>query len=362
MTIINRVTTSVLVTILLFIAAGAFIYAARHAIIAFIFAILFAYLLDPVVSRVELWTRLSRGSRSIAIFEVYVILCVVISVALIAIGPRVADEIRNLLASLPGLLERVGSGQIVREIGFARGWSYQTQLRLQQFFAARRDMLLSWVPSLGPYAAKFAQNLIWVLLVPILAIFFLKDGRSFADATVRMRLFQPYRRFLETVMEDLNEMLALFIRAQLLLATLSLAGYSIMLGLLHVPFAFALALVGGLLELIPMIGPLVAAIVILGIAFLSNYPHMFVLAALLAGWRLTQDYVNSPRVFGGRLDIHPLLTIFAILAGGEIGGAVGVYLAIPLAATLRILWRRSQERPSGYEIPEPAQIDRTLTG
>lgn len=91
-----------------------------------------------------------------------------------------------------------------------------------------------------------------------------------------------------------------------------------------------------------MVGPLVGAIAILGVAFLTNYHHLLVVALFLGAWRIVQDYVTTPRLIGQRLQLHPLAVIFAVLVGGEIGGVIGVYLSIPVAATLRIVWRRWQ--------------------
>jgi predicted PurR-regulated permease PerM len=83
----------------------------------------------------------------------------------------------------------------------------------------------------------------------------------------------------------------------------------------------------------------VAALIILGVAITANYHHVLIVLLFLAGWRLVQDYVISPRVLGGRVELHPLAAIFGVLVGGEIAGVVGVYLAIPIMATIRILWR-----------------------
>jgi predicted PurR-regulated permease PerM len=94
------------------------------------------------------------------------------------------------------------------------------------------------------------------------------------------------------------------------------------------------------MEFIPIIGPLVAAIAILGVGFLANYSHLVLLAILLGGWRVMQDYFNSPRIMGRKLKMHPLAAIFAVLVGGEIAGVIGVYLSIPIMAALRILWKR----------------------
>ena len=107
-----------------------------------------------------------------------------------------------------------------------------------------------------------------------------------------------------------------------------------------VPYAFVLGTAGGQIEFIPEVGPLVAAAVILGVALLMTYPHWLVLLVFLAGWRLVQDYVISPRIMGKSMELHPLAAIFGVLAGGEIAGVLGIYLSIPIMASLRIVWRR----------------------
>lgn len=338
----DKRTASVVVTLLIFVCVGAFIYGARRILIVFLMAILFAYLLEPLVSQFERWTEVSRGSRAIAILEVYVIVCVGLAILFVLVGPRIEDEGRKLAEALPGFLQKISSGQIVLEIGSKRGWSAATQIRLQQFLAGHRTIILTWAGSLGGRIAEFAQNIIWLVLIPILAIFFLKDGRSFAERLIEAVDRRQQKRFLAGITVELNEMLAHFIRMQLVLAGLSLAAYMIALSLMRVPYALAVGAIAGVLEFIPIVGPLVGAAAILGVAFLANYHHLLIVALFLGAWRLLQDYFTSPRLMGRRLELHPLAVIFAVLVGGEIGGVIGVYLSIPIAAALRIVWRRWQ--------------------
>lgn len=342
MEFVDRRTASALITILLLIGAGAFIYGARQVLIVFLLAILFAYLLEPLVSRVESWTVISRGSRGLAILEVYAVFCLAIALIFLLLGPRIVDQAKNLANALPGLFQKVSSGQIALQIGSRRGWSDNTQIRLQQFLASHSDVMVRWLGTEGARVAAFAQNVVWFLLIPILAVFFLKDGRRFAERLLEMVERRQQKRFLAGLTEDLNEMLAHYIRMQLVLAGLSLAAYIGVLSLLRVPYASAVGAVAGMLEFIPIVGPLVGAAAILGVAFLTNYQHLLIVAAFLGIWRVVQDYVTAPRLMGGRLELHPLAVIFAVLVGGEIGGVIGVYLSIPITAALRILWRRWQ--------------------
>jgi predicted PurR-regulated permease PerM len=71
-----------------------------------------------------------------------------------------------------------------------------------------------------------------------------------------------------------------------------------------------------------------------------GYKYWFFLLLFLGDWRLIQDYVTSPRIMGRSMELHPLAAIFGVLAGGEMAGVLGVYLSIPIMASLRIVWRR----------------------
>jgi len=257
------------------------------------------------------------------------------------------SEGRTLAEALPRLFEKLSSGQIALQIGSTRGWSYNTQIRLQQFLAAHADAILRWVSLAGARVAVFAQNAIWIVLIPILAIFFLKDGRNFTDSVLEMVERRQQKQVLSGIIEDLNEMLAHYIRSQVILAGLSLVAYMAVLSLLRVPYAAVLGSVAGVMEFIPVVGPALAAVAILGVAFLANYHHLLIVAVFLGIWRVVQDYVTSPRIMGAKLELHPLAVIFAVLVGAEIGGVIGVYLSIPIAATLRIVWRRRHQVYAG---------------
>jgi predicted PurR-regulated permease PerM len=135
-------------------------------------------------------------------------------------------------------------------------------------------------------------------------------------------------------------MLAHFIRAQLTLAGLSMVAYCTFLGFMRVPNWVLLGTVGGMMEFIPVVGPLVAGVLIVGVALLLGYQHWFLVLIFLGVWRLVQDYIVSPRIMGKSMELHPLAAIFGVLAGAEIGGVLGIYLSIPVMASLRIVWRR----------------------
>ena len=151
---------------------------------------------------------------------------------------------------------------------------------------------------------------------------------------------RPQREFLEGVLNDLNQMLAHFIRAQLILAALTLLVCSTFLWMMGVTYWLVLGTIGGLLEFIPVVGPLAAGVTIVGVSLLLGYKHWAVLVIFLVVWRLIQDYLSSPRIMGKSMELHPLAAIFGVMAGGEVAGILGIYLSIPVMASLRIVFRR----------------------
>ena len=334
--LIDTRTARILFTALLFALALGFLYIAHHTLIAFLFAVLFAYLVDPAVFRIEKWVR-GRG-RAIAV--IYLLLAILLGTFFAFVGPRIGRQAQRLGESLPELLEKVGSGQIAEQIGAEHGWTQGTRQQLKSFLINHRSDLLDVAQSVGLKVADVAKEAWLLIVVPILAAFFLKDARSFSQVLLSFFHTKAQREFMEGVLGDMNQMLAHFIRAQLTLAALSLVAYTSVMSLMGVPYALVLGTAGGMLEFIPVVGPLVAAAIILGVALLMSYPHWLALLAFLIVWRLVQDYIVSPRIMGKSMELHPLAAIFGVLAGGEIAGVLGVYLSIPVMASLRIVWRR----------------------
>jgi predicted PurR-regulated permease PerM len=329
-------TARVIVTVLLFALGMGFLYLTRATLIAFLFAIFFAYLMSPLVNHLE---RLLRG-RGRAIAVIYALLLVLVVVFFVVVGPKVTREGARLGQSLPVLLSKLNSGQIAKQIGQEHGWSTTSIELAQSFIASHSDEITQLAQHVGLRLADVAKQAWLFFVVPLLSIFFLKDGRAFSDFLLAAIHSRPQREFLENVLNDLNQMLAHFIRAQLTLAALTLVMYSAFLGVMRVQYALVLGTIGGVLEFVPVVGPLAAALIIMSVALLMSYPHWLVLVIFLGAWRLLQDYVSSPRIMGESMELHPLAAIFGVMAGGEVAGILGIYLSIPVMASLRIVFRR----------------------
>jgi predicted PurR-regulated permease PerM len=329
-------TARAIVTVLLFALGLGFLYVARATLIAFLFAIFFAYLMSPLVSHLE---RLLRG-RGRAIAVIYALLLGLVVLFFVEVGPKVTSEGARLGKALPDLLAQLSSGQFATHLGEEHGWNEKTTQLMESFLASHSDDITQLAQRVGLRTADVAKQAWLLFVVPLLSIFFLRDGRAFNDFLLSAIHSRPQREFLENVLNDLNHMLAHFIRAQLTLAALTLVMYSAFLGVMRVPYALVLGTVGGLLEFIPVVGPLAAALIIVSVALLMTYPHWLVLVIFLGIWRLVQDYISSPRIMGESMELHPLAAIFGVMAGGEVAGILGIYLSIPVMASLRIVFRR----------------------
>ncbi len=330
-------------TLLAYVVAFAFCRAARETLTLFLFAILFAYFLVPLVN----WLEKPLRGRGKAILVVYAVLIgALIGIGFVA-GPAIGQEAKQLTMSLPSLLDRLGSGELIAQFGRNHHLRPAVVAQIKQFFTSHRNDILNYGKELGSKLAAPAQHVWWLILIPILSLFFLKQGFKIADDAVHLGRSAKERRLIDGLLDDINVMLGSYIRAQIILSLLTSVAFAIVLGLMRVPYAFILSPIGGFLEFIPVVGPALAAISIVLISILAGYSHVLWLIVFLGCWRLVQDYVNAPRIMGKSVEIDPLLQIFAVLAGGEIDGVVGALIAVPVAATVRIFARRFRRQDEG---------------
>jgi predicted PurR-regulated permease PerM len=328
-------TARALITVLLFALGLGFLYVARQTLMAFLFAIFFAYLMSPLVSNLE---KLLHG-RARAIAVIYLLLLGLVVVFFISMGPRIGREGERLAKSLPAL-SQLSTGQIAEQLGEQHGLNSKAVELLRNYLAGHSDEIAKLAQNVGLHVAEVAKQAWLLVIVPLLSIFFLKDGRAFSEILLSLVQSRPQRELLQGVLSDLNQMLAHFIRAQLTLAALTFVSYSAVLAVMRMPYALVLGTMGGLLEFIPVLGPLAAGVIIVGVALLMGYKHWLAVIIFLGIWRLIQDYVSSPRIMGQSMELHPLAAIFGVMAGGEVAGILGIFLSIPVMASLRIVFRR----------------------
>ena len=339
MRLLDKRTAQALLTALLFGLVLLFIYAAWRIIIAFLFSIFFANLLEAPVARLE---KLLRGSRNLAIAIVYVVFLGAVTLLLALAAPPVVQETQQLMQQSSQLEKNVSISHITQQVGAQHGWSKETTDRIESFIVSYRGEIIGATQRFVLGAARTLQNMWWLLLVPILAIFFLKDGRKFGDMIIGSVKDQRNQQIVADAVGRMNSMLGDFLRAQLMLSALAMVVITFVTWAMGVRYAVAVGPAAGALEFIPVVGPFLGIVAVMGVAFLVGYNHLLWLLLFLLVWRGIQDYVTSPRIMGDKLELHPLAVLFGVLAGGEVGGVIGVFLSIPILATLRILWHTWQ--------------------
>ena len=328
---------NVVTTVALFLLAAIIVYLARGAFLVLLLSLFFAYLLEPAVALVQEHSPLFRKNRTWAIAQVYLIGTLVLGGLGYEFGPRLAAQAKSLNATVREILEGLSSGRALAGPGVGHGLTASQQLWIRDQLVRHQDVIARVFERGATSVAYLAATSIWLFAIPILAIFILRDGRQIAETIIEATKSQGDESRVERILRHIDRMIAKYIRAQLALAGLSFLFYSVSMLALGFPDAIALGLLGGALEFLPAVGWIISAGAILTIGFLTH-AHWIWMAGLLVGWRVVQDYVNSPRIMGGSLELQPLTVIFALMVGGQVGGIAGVYLSVPTVAVLRIVW------------------------
>lgn len=314
-------------------------YAIRETLVIFTIAILLAYLLTPLVNLID--RRMPTRSRTPALAIAYLLLVGFAVLFGAEVGTRVADQASALAAKAPEWLskweQQPSNSSLPRPVRSIKD-RFQGALRAQ--LKQHENDIISRLPTAGLKVLSIAPKLIFLIVVPILSFFLLKDGRKIRDHLIELFDEGPQRQLLKEVLADLHVLLLQYMRALLFLSAAVFITFSIFFSILGLPYGILLATVAFLFEFIPLAGPLSAAGIILLVAGFSGFSHMFALVIFLAAYRIVQDYVLSPHLMSTGVEVHPLLVIFGVFAGGEVGGIAGIFLSVPVLATLRVVYRR----------------------
>ena len=331
-------------TVFLFTFFLIVVYFIRETLLVFAGAIFFAYILSPIVGVIE---RFVSKQRTVALALVYVVFMGALVGLGFAIIPRLAQEATSLFTRLPGLVMNGGWSKIPLP-------SWATPVHDQIM-----DALKNWASGLEKHAVPFIQeagaqivsgvsSLVPMILVPILAFFFLKDARQIRTGMLNM-VHGASRTTLSLIFDDVHTMLQSYIRALVILAAASFLAWLIFLNILGEPYALLLSGIAGTLEFIPVIGPAAALVVILIVT--SATGGIGSLIWIIVFWllyRVFQDYVLNPFLMSSGVEIHPILVLFGVLAGEKLGGIPGMFFSVPILAILKVvltnLSRASSER------------------
>jgi predicted PurR-regulated permease PerM len=319
----------------------------RRTLFVFLLAILFAYMVRPLVRWVDRRTP-THVARSVATATVFALLLAVLVGVVAWIGPAVVEQATRLADQLPQL---------------ASGDSLLAQLPLPAWLAPYADRVLETVRAqlrsgttefAVPVAREVARsllvvagNLLYVIVVPILAFLFISEGESIRTGYMRWADRQRHAPMWRAIADDVDLLLGHYMRALFILALITVCVYGTTFTIAGVPYGLLLAVGAGALEFVPVLGPLLAVVAVLGVALASGFEHPWLLLGFFALYRLFQDYVVNPRLMSHGVAIAPLWVLFGLLAGEELGGIAGIFMSVPLLAAVKILVVRAGEARRG---------------
>ena len=312
------------------------VFTVRKTLLIFVLALFLAYMIAPLVNLIDRykWRRVPRGA---SVFLAFALVIGVIGLGAVLVAPSISDEAQKLAEQLPALTEKTQLAERIPLPGWLEQYRARISAFLQENIKAGIAAAIPLVKNVGGGVLAFLGNTIFLVLIPILALIFVKDGPHIRDALLREISSWESRGKLSGILADLHDALGKYVRALGLLCLATLLAYGAFFSVTAVPYAILLATIAGLLEIIPLMGPLVAAVIALFVAGVSGYDHLLWIAGFILVYRIFQDYVLSPLLMRGSIGIHPALVIFGLLAGEQLGGVAGIFLSIPTIAALIIL-------------------------
>ncbi len=338
-----------LILLLLACAAGLWMmYALRGVILLLLLSMLFAYLIAPVVeflSRpIEWGHRRWVLPRPLAIATMYLALFASVGMAGYVLLPLLGGQISEFGRQVPSYMAYARDQLQV--------WQHFVNPdHLPQTVRDAMDRTFSrTVDAAGNYLSVSFGGLLpllaylpWFILIPVVAFFLLKDGEAFRRTILLALPRGPLRGRGAELFEDINDALAAYMRAALLACLLIGVLCTVGFLLIGVPYALLFGVVAGLLEFIPLVGPLVVAVGATLVTSFHSVNQAIAVLAFLGTLRFAQDYVIFPRLVRRGIHMHPLGVIVAILSGAELAGIAGIFLAIPVVAVFSVIHRHLLE-------------------
>ncbi|MGH9966252.1 MAG: AI-2E family transporter [Pyrinomonadaceae bacterium] len=313
-------------------------------ILLLILSVFFAYLVSPLVDFLRRPVRISRRERVmprvLAISLAYLVIVGAIVVAIYILVPRLGNQFPEFAQQARGYWKSLGtSTQRLNDYLSTRmpapvmnainSEAPRIVEKISGTISAVLERMLGWIAYIP-----------WLILIPILSFFFLKDAEDFRRSALQMLPRGRWRWRGDEFFQDVSGTLAAYTRAQLTACLFIGVVCSLGFALLGFPSPLVLGFIAGVFEFVPLIGPLLIAILAAIVATLHSGPFSALVVILFLGvLRIVQDYVIYPRLIGQGIHLHPLAVILAILSGAELAGVAGIFLAIPVVAILTVSYR-----------------------
>lgn len=322
-------------------------------ILLLILSVFFAYLVSPLVDFLRRPIKISGRPRTmprvLAISLAYVILIGAIVIAIYLLVPRLGNQFPEFAQQARGYWRDFGAStqRLNDNLRMRLPPSVMNAInsevprvveRVRETFGLVVEHMLGWLAYIP-----------WLVLIPVLSFFFLKDAEEFRRSALQMLPRGRWRWRGDEFFQDISSTLAAYVRAQLTACLFIGIVCSMGFALLGMPSPLVLGFIAGVFEFVPLVGPLLIAVLAAFVATLHAGPFSALIVILFLGvLRLVQDYVIYPKLIGQGIHLHPLAVIIAILSGAELAGIAGIFLAIPVVAILTVSYRHWLEhRGSG---------------
>jgi predicted PurR-regulated permease PerM len=307
----------------------------------FALAAMLAYLGDPLADRLQ---RTGMG-RTWAVSIVFTVISVVVVGVLLLLIPLIQHQFENLSENLPHYVDWVRNT--------ALPW-IQRKLRLDPD-VFDTDRLLATVRehigSVGGIAAKAVAKVTqsgmgvvtWLtnaLLIPVVAFYLLRDWDTMM-AHIQRLLPRSIEPTVVRLAHESDQVLGAFVRGQLLVMLALGVFYGLGLTLVGLSIGPLIGMIAGLLSFVPYLGFMIGFVAALVAALVQygDWTHVILVGVVFTVGQLLEGYVLVPRLVGGKIGLHPVAVIFAVLAGGHLFGFLGVLLALPAASVVVVLMR-----------------------
>lgn len=309
-----------------------FLYVEREILTPFILAGIFAYIFNPFVN---FFSHKLKLPRSISVVIIYLIIMSILMGVGFIVTSRILQESLDLRKYIAQIQETTHA-----QVNTLPDWARPAVKDM--LFSLERSKIFStqYLYTLFPQALSRAVSFFIFLFA---GFYFLKEGGHIIQKLILL-MPQRYRFDTEVLIKKINAVFKGYLRGQIFLIFFVSLVLFILLSILGVKFALILALFSGFAEIIPVFGPIVAALVssiavlIFGTSNFDLTPVAAVVIVVIMYFvvRQIEDYFVIPHVMGKVANLHPLLILFAVIAGGHIGGMLGYILAVPIAASIKL--------------------------
>ncbi len=307
----------------------------------FVLSVPLVYIVKPISERLVA----KKIPMSVAILLVYFFFISAAASAAIFFIPQMAVNIRDLMETLPEIMDRYEQifNSLLKNIK-ASNWSEQVKDAIFAEFESGAEMiqklLVRFLENGMNIIMDMARILVDLTVAMVISYYVIKDGDKFRDFTLLL-LPRRMRAGLVGMGKEISRILARFIQGQLMTALIVGVLETIGLMLVKMKYPLVLGMIGGLANIIPYFGPYIGVLPAAAIALtISPLKAVWVVVVFFIVQQLDNNFI-SPKMIEGRLGLHPVATIFAVLAGGEFFGILGMLLAVPAMAILRVLFNRA---------------------